>query len=233
MIAVITSCINPKDEITFTKSYFSLEEREAQTLKTINELSKIGFSQIILADNSYKYDFSKLQLQNKNLKIIHFQQYQFENKSINEILILLSTLAHIPAATKIFKISGRYFPTDNFRAHLDDNIDFKVKGFDFDSNRPVISTRGYFVKNKVIYEQFLLSCLNEIYSYPYRVVGFRSFWIFLIDFVKPKLRTMSYISVEFAAARVLKKGSFKYQLTDILHIEGQIAGLQTKELIKE
>ncbi|RZK09964.1 MAG: hypothetical protein EOO43_20760, partial [Flavobacterium sp.] len=73
MIAVITSCINPKAELTFTKSYFSLEEREAQTANTINKLSKLGFSQIILADNSYEYDFSKLASANKNLKIIHFQ----------------------------------------------------------------------------------------------------------------------------------------------------------------
>ncbi|WP_316782813.1 hypothetical protein [Pedobacter frigiditerrae] len=233
MIAVVTSCINPKTMSSITRSFFSLEERELQTIQTLKRLKAVGFKQIILADNSYDYDYSKLNDAIENVNIIHLKQYQFANKSINEVLILLSVLDYIPPDTKIFKISGRYFPTDNFKLELNETIDFKIKGFDFSSRRSVVSTRGYFVKDKTVYEEFLLSCLNEIYSYPYRIVGLRSLWIFIKEFFKPSLKTTSFISIEFAAARVLKKGHFKYELTDYLNIEGQIAGLQSKEFIQE
>ncbi len=216
-----------------TKSFFSLEERELQTINTLEKLKSAGFKQIILADNSAEYDFSKFGSAVDGVQVIQLKQYQFANKSINEILILLSVLDDVPSDTKIFKISGRYFPTDNFKTEMDDALDFKVKGFDFDTKRSTISTRGYFVKNKIVYEEFLLSCLNELYSYPYRIVGLRSFWNFIQEFFNPKLKSGSYISVEFAAARVLKKGKFKYQLTDILNIKGHIAGLESKELIEE
>jgi hypothetical protein len=233
MIAVITSCINPKTMPSITRSFFSLEERELQTIQTLERLKSAGFKQIILADNSYDYDYSKLNDAIENVNVIHLKQYQFLNKSINEALILLAVLDYIPSDTKIFKISGRYFPTDNFKLEMDEGVDFKIKGFDFNGRRPVVSTRGYFVRDKIVYEEFLLSCLNEIYSYPYRIVGLRSLWIFIKEFFKPTLNTIPFISIEFAAARVLKKGQFKYELTDYLNIEGQIAGLKSKELIQE
>ncbi len=233
MIAIISSCINPKTMKARTRSFFSLAERELQTIQTLDQLKKVGFKQIILVDNSDHYDFSRLKSSIENVKVIHLKQYQFENKSINEILMILSILDEIPIGSKIFKISGRYFPRDDFKLDIIENIDFKIKGFDFQSRRPVISTRAYFVRNKEVYEAFLLSCLNEIYSYPYRIVGLRSLWIFIKDFFKPRLRTISTISIEFAAARVLKNGKFKFELTNDLNIEGQIAGLETKEFIKE
>lgn len=233
MIAVVTSCINPKSTKYLNRSYFSLEDREKQTVQTLKKLKEVGFRKIILADNSYEYDFSKLEKALTGVELIHLLQYQFANKSINEILILLSILDHIPDHTQIFKISGRYYPTGNFEMKLDNDIDFKVKPFDFNSRRPVISTRAYFVKDKEVYEEFLLNCLNEIYSYPYRIVGLRSLYTFIKEFFNPSVRKHNYISVEFAAARVLKYGKFKYSLTKMLNISGYIAGLKSRELIEE
>lgn len=233
MIAIVTSCIHPKEMPNITRSFFTLEEREQQTIHTLKRLREVGFKQIILADNSFDYDFSKLKLLINDVQVIHLKQYQFTNKSINEILILLSVLDQVPADTKIFKISGRYFPAESFMMEMPETVDFKVKGFEFDTKKAVITTRGYFVRNKAIYEEFLLNCLNEIYSYPYRVVGLGSLLKFIKEFIKPSLKKMPNVSVEFAAARTLKNGHFSYQLTDHLHIEGQIAGLESKELIKE
>ncbi len=233
MIAIVTSCINPKEMPNLTRSFFSLEEREMQTIHTLKRLKEVGFKQIILADNSFDYDFSKLESVLDEVKVIHLKQYQFINKSINEVLMLLSILDEIPENTKIFKISGRYFPSPNFNMEMSDETDFKVKGFEFETKRAVITTRGYFVRNKVIYEEFLLNCLNEIYSYPYRVVGLGSLFKFIKEFFKPSLKKTTNVSVEFAAARALKMGKFKYTLIDNLNIEGQIAGLESKELIKE
>lgn len=233
MIAIVTSCIHPKEFSNFTRSYFSLPEREEQTIQTLIRLKEVGFKHIILADNSFDYDFSRLGSALEGVQVVHLKQYQFANKSINEILILLSVIDQIPDHMPIFKISGRYFPSENFKFSLSDGFDFAVKGFEFDTKNAVITTRGYFVRNKVLYEDFLLYCLNEIYSYPYRIVGIRSFLRFITEFLKPSLKKISTISVEFAAARTLKNGNFKYELIDTLHIEGQIAGLESKELIKE
>ncbi|MFA6276968.1 MAG: hypothetical protein WC622_09475 [Pedobacter sp.] len=233
MIAIVTSCIHPKEMSTITRSFFSLEERELQTIHTLNRLKEVGFKQIILADNSFDYDFSRLKSAVDNVKIIHLKQYQFLNKSINEILILLAVMDEIPENTKIFKISGRYFPSENFSMEMNQAIDFKVKGFEFDTKKAVITTRGYFVRNKEIYEEFLLYCLNEIYSYPYRVVGLGSLIKFIKEFFSASLKKIPTVSIEFAAARALKKGHYTYELSDNLHIEGQIAGLESKELIKE
>lgn len=83
----------------------------------------------------------------------------------------------------------RYFPTGDFKLEMSDAVNFKIKGFDFESRKPVISARVYFVRNKIIYKEFLLACLNEIYSYAYRIVGLRSLWKFITDFFKPKLKT--------------------------------------------
>ncbi len=233
MIAIVTSCVHPKQMPNLTRSFFSLEERERQTIHTLQRLKEVGFTKIILADNSFEYDFSRLGPIIDEVQVVHLKQYQFTNKGINEILILLSILEHIPSETKIFKISGRYFPSENFVMDMEETLDFKVKGFEFDTKRAVITTRGYFVRNKEIYEEFLLYCLNEIYSYPYRVVGFGSLIRFIKEFFNPSLKKVPNVSVEFAAARALKNGHFKYKLTDQLHIEGQIAGLESKELIKE
>jgi hypothetical protein len=233
MIAIVTSCINPKKIPAITRSYFSLQEREEQTIHTLNRLKEVGFKHIILADNSFEYDFTKLGPVIDNVQVVHLKQYQFLNKSINEILILLSILDQIPENTPIFKISGRYFPSANFKMEMSDGVDFKVKGFEFDTSKAVITTRGYFVRNKAIYEDFLLYCLNEIYSYPYRVVGLGSFTKFIKQFLKPSVKKTTTISVEFAAARAIKQGGFTYELTDNMNIEGQIAGLESKELIKE
>ncbi len=233
MIAVITSCINPKKIFSTTRSFFPLAERELQTINTLEKLKSVGFKQIILADNSDEYDFSSLGSAIDDVTIIHLKQYQFANKGINEILILLSILDYIPADTKIFKISGRYFPTTYFKLEMNDEDDFKVNGFDFDGKNPSISTRGYFVRNKMLYEEFLLACLNEIYSYPYRIVGLRSFWRFITEFIKPKLKTSSNISVEFAAARVLKNKNYKINLMEKIGIEGRVAGFQELNHIEE
>lgn len=233
MIAIVTSCIHPKEMPTITRSFFSVEEREQQTIHTLNRLKEVGFKQIILVDNSIDYDFSNLGPATEDVQIIHLKQYQFLNKSINEVLILLSIMDQIPDNTPIFKISGRYFPSVNFKVELNDGVDFKVKGFEFDSKRAVITTRGYYVRNKALYEDFLLYCLNEIYSYPYRIVGLGSLTKFIKEFLKPSLKKMPNVSIEFAAARTLKKGYFKYELVDTLNIEGQIAGLESKELIRE
>ena len=232
MIAIVTSCIKPIQSQDLIKSFVSLEEREQQTAYTLQRLKEIGFKLIILADNSDAYDYSRLGSAIDGVKVVHFRQYQFPNKGINEILMLLSVLDEIPANTSIFKISGRYFPTESFLSNMDLNADFKVRG-GFKGKVPTITTRAYFVRNKQIYEDFLLYSLNEVHSYNYRIVGLRSFLNFIKEFFRPSLRATSHIAIEFACGRVLKKGHFTYQQVEKLHIKGQIAGIAGEQLIEE
>jgi hypothetical protein len=232
MIAIVTSCIKPIEPNGLIKSFVSLEERCRQTIYTLQRIKEVGFEQIILADNSDGYDYSQLGPAIDGVKIIQFRQYQFPNKGINEILMLLSALDEIPTNIPIFKISGRYFPTENFLPRMDLSTDFKVRG-GFKGKVPTISTRAYFVRNKQIYEDFLLYCLNETYSYNYRIVGFRSLFNFVMEFFRPSLRKESHIAIEFAGGRVLKKGHFTYERVERLHIKGQIAGIKGQQLIEE
>jgi len=232
MIAIVTSCIKPIEPKDLTKSFVSLEEREQQTVYTLQRLKEIGFELIILADNSDDYDYLRLGLAIDGVKVIHFRQYQFPNKGINEILMLLSVLDEVPTDTPIFKISGRYFPAKGFLPSMDLNTDFKVRG-GLKGKVPSISTRAYFVRNKQVYENFLLYSLNEVYSYSYRIVGLRSLLNFIREFFKPSLRTNSHIAIEFACGRVLQKGHFTYERVEKLHIKGQIAGIEGQQLAEE
>ena len=108
MIALITSTLRP----TSIQSFFSNEERYEQTLVTIRKLAEKGFKEIYLIDNSLDaIDVPKLIADSgMNLQVHHTPQYSFANKGLNEALLLLNNLHHLPASTHIFKISARYYP---------------------------------------------------------------------------------------------------------------------------
>lgn len=232
MIAVITSCIHPKQSENI-RSFVPLTERIEQTLYSIERLKAIGFKQIILVDNSYEIDFSRIKLAHKDIKIIHVQQYQFTNKGVNELLMLLTILDQIPNDTPIFKISGRYFPNEAFNFEFNNEFDFKIRPYNFLERRGTISTRGYFVKNKEIYEDFLLKTLNEVFIYQSRFVGWGSSKIQFKNIFSPIFSKKLNTSIEFAAARVLKNSNYKLELIDTIGIEGQIAGFENLTAINE
>ena len=165
MIAIVTSCINPGKPSNLQKSFFSLEEREIQTIFTLKSLQRVGFSKIIIVDNSTAYDFTKIKAAVNDIEVVQLHQHQFENKGINELLMLLSTIELLPDHTPIFKISGRYYPNENFVLEIDKNVDFKFKSYQFLTKRGTISTRGYFVKDKMIFENFLTQTLSEVLQF--------------------------------------------------------------------
>lgn len=235
MIALVTSCINPfKQQSDLSKSYIDTEQRLNQTIATLNKLAAYDFNKIYLLDNSQSFDFSLgLAETSAFLSVKHYQQYQFNNKGINELLLLLAILDELPDDEIIFKISGRYYPNEKFICRLADGFDFKFKQYHFKSKKGAISTRGYFIRNKKVYEDFLLKCLNEVFAYPKRIVGLRSALNALNEIIKPLISAEYNTSIEFAAARVLKANAYKAELVDTIGIEGQIAGFKTLDLIKE
>lgn len=234
MIAIVTSCIHPIQHDDLIASSVSIIDREIQTIKSLNELKKTGFRKIILLDNSVStYDYAKIRCSSDDLQIISFRQYQFKNKGINELLMLLAVLEEIPDDELIFKISGRYYPITGFSTAFNSSYDFKIKAYNYHHRTGSISTRAYFVKNKAIYKEFLLKVLNEIFLYPQRIVGIRSLFAQISAILKPGFSPKLNISIEFASARILKKDRYKVELADKIGIEGIIAGANKYELIQE
>lgn len=234
MIAIVSSCIKPFQSGNQRKSHFSVADREMQTLFTLEKLEAYRFSRIILVDNSVDFDFSHIKKKFENVEVVHIKQYQFENKGVNELLMLLALVDELPDNEPILKISGRYYPNDGFAANIGTAIDFKVRGYDFESKRGSISTRAYFVRNKQLYKDFLLKTFNEVFLYPGRIVGLRSFIKAIVTSLrKPVFFPNFNASIEFSAARVLKNGNYALDVTDTIGIQGEIAGFEGAEKIVE
>ena len=229
MIAVVTSTLKPADGQN--KGLYSFEERLLQTQKTLTQLVSHGFKNIYLVDNSPSVNQAELRnifADFKTLKAYHILQYQFVNKGINELLMLLFISEHLKNDEPVFKISGRYYPTASFVKPS--FTDFAVKGYNYHAKIGVISTRGYWVKDAVTLQNFLQKCLAEVFTYPQRIVGVRSFLNKI--FVKKSLKPVN-ISIEFAAANVLKKDKYQVTQLEAIHIEGFVAGAGQHEKIAE
>ena len=233
MIAIVSSTIQPLANPGQTISFYTFEERIEQTKQTLTALRRCGFTKIFLVDNSPL--LARGQIQSvlagfPELEVHHLLQYQFQNKGINELLMLLYMVAYLPANKNIFKISGRYCPDPSFVKP--EFNDFAIKGYRYHSKLGTISTRGYWVKDTEVMHRFLLGSLNEIFSYPRRIVGLRSLYNKMKG-VLGKHPPLINISIEFAAANTLKRENYRVTLLDHLGIEGYIAGADKMERITE
>lgn len=235
MIAIITSTLIPNEKVY---SFFSIEERRKQTIKTINSLLASGFKTVYLFDNSCG-DINQKELYKQfpiKLIIFHQKQYAFQNKGINEALLLLNNIQVIPKNTKIFKISGRYYISDKFcfdkASKTLDNVEFIGKGYDYNKKTGLLSTRGYFVKNSDLLEDILIKAIEEMYTYASKIRDIRSALKSIPNIFSDKLGTPFQISMEHAFARVIKK-NYNIALINHLNIIGYVAGSNYLELIEE
>ncbi|GAA4084418.1 hypothetical protein [Mucilaginibacter panaciglaebae] len=233
MIAIVSSTIKPITSPARSTSFYTYEERLAQTKFTLLRLRDCGFTKIFFVDNSPFLD--KSQLQNMladfpEVEVHHLLQYQFQNKGINELLLLLYLIEYLPPNEQIFKISGRYYPTDEFKKP--DFADFAVKKYYHARKNNSISTRGYWVKDAETLHRFLIDCLYEHFAYSERIVGLRSLARILFR-KKDKTTPHFSISIEFAAEHVLRSGGYHATFIDKLGIEGLIAGAERFEKITE
>ncbi|HEK21142.1 hypothetical protein [Mucilaginibacter sp.] len=232
MIAVVTSTLKPGNNNT--KGFYNFDERLSQTIQTLNSLYQHGFEHVYLIDNSPSLTEAGLQAiftDFKSLKVYHTHQYQFDNKGINELLMLLLVSEHLPKNQPIFKISGRYCLTEQFM--VPEFTAFAVKGYDYHSRNGAVSTRGYWVKDADKLQCFLKDCLTEVFAYPERIVGVRSLIKKTIQFVFKRPYIPVNVSIEFAAANVLKRGKLNVTLLSQLGIRGLVAGNNQREEIIE
>jgi len=230
MIAVITSTITPLASF----SYFSPQDRLDQTIVTIEKLYEVGFKQVFLIDNSSQ-DIKKHYLESKYpyLKVWHQEQYAFANKGLNEALLLLNNIHRLPENTSIFKISGRYYPSNAFQLHpMAKETDFIGLGKNFNTRVPWLSTRAYFVKNKTILEEILVLSIEEMISYSKGIHGIRSFGKAIKLIFLKKIGTSFQLSLETAFGMIIRQ-KLNFKLVDKLNIEGFIAGSKHQDFITE
>lgn len=231
MIAIVSSTIGPliSEKV---KSLYNSEERLRQTKVTLKRLRECGFDDIYLVDNSPLLDQPQLQqllIDFPEVKAFHLRQYQFINKGLNELMMMLFLTGQVPAGQNIFKISGRYYPVEGFKKP--DFVDFAVKQHQHAGGITSVATRAYWVKDAATLERFLLWCLDELFAYPERIVGLKSLYNKL--FVKKDPDNPLNISIEFAFANILKAGNYKVTLPDNMGIEGQLAGSDDEHKITE
>jgi hypothetical protein len=172
----------------------------------------------------------------KHLKVFNTPQYTFENKGLNEALLILNNIHVLPANTPIFKISGRYHPNKNFdlSTHMPypTNIDLIGVGLFFGSKKAHFSTRAYFIKNKSILESVLNLAIQEMLSYAKGIHGVKSFLLAIKNLFTPYVGTPYQLSLEQAFARIAYNNK-RYLLVNSINIEGLIAGVNKEEFVSE
>ena len=234
MIALVTSTLNPGNAY----SSFTPSERLDQTLHTLEKLYEFGFSHVYFFDNSI--DTTGLAIIAKNypdVQICYGSQYTFNNKGLNESLLILNHIHQLPSGQPIFKISARYYPTRDFNFLLYEGLLKSKEIIGIGSHFHGLATacfvtRAYFVKDREFLEDMLLLAVEEMISYSKGVYGIRSFLKALKNIFNPTLGTSYQLSLEQAFARISKKRN-SYLLIDKLNIEGYIAGNAQKEFVSE
>jgi hypothetical protein len=226
MIAVISSTVYPlmPSETTLYRGAIPPKIRLSQTIDTVNSLVKLDFKQIYIFDNSgFKWD-ERAEILLKPAKVIKLNSFQFDNKGLSEIYLLLTGLSFLPDNTPILKISGRYILKKSIDESILKNYDFAGKICD---NTSSISTRAYYVNNKHTLELVLLSALNHIYSYSHKIVGPRSFIRVVKNAVLPNPNNDNFfdpsMSIEWGMYKALNK-NFKLKHFERLFLSGIMAG---------
>ncbi|HVS80983.1 MAG TPA: hypothetical protein VHE60_04555 [Pyrinomonadaceae bacterium] len=239
MIGLISSTIFPSDDPVYwgsPRTILPSAERLEQTKGTIESLLEAGISEIILADNSGEKWIPGTEDYLKPATVHLCNQYQFQNKGISEILMLLSVFSEIPSDRPILKISGRYslkWPVD-----LDlGNADLAVKLYRPSAkDKTEMSTRCYWVKNKEIFQDFLISILRELYGNRTKITGARSVFRIIRNSFFPDNDKYPYHDpvdgIEKAAARILERPRYKVRYLESLGIEGT-SGDRDQRLIRE
>jgi hypothetical protein len=232
MIALITSTIHP----TNAHSIYSPAERFTQTINTINKLVEAGFKDIYLLDNSIQpINTTELYNAYDKIKIFQSPQFTFEYKGMNEALLILNNIHHLPPDVPILKISGRYYPSPTFSINAFNDYpgkDFIGKGYNFNKRMPGFSTKAYFVKNVTLLTEILVLSVEEMGSYSKGIHGLESLIQAIKQAVKPQLGISYQLSMEQSFARIIK-AKYNYQLLDKMHIEGFEATAEEKRTFAE
>ena len=233
MIALVTSTLIPSNAY----SYYNPDERLKQTINTIQKLYDAGFEDVYLFDNSINTtNLESLSNTFKQLKIFNTPQYSFENKGLNEALLILNNIHVLPPNIPIFKISGRYYPNKDFNlaSYEPYPIDKDIIGVGqfLGSKNAYFSTRAYFIKNKTVLELVLNLAIQEMLSYAKGIHGIKSFLLAIKNLFKQCVGTPYQLSLEQAFARIAYNSN-RCLLINSINVEGLVAGVNKAEFVSE
>jgi hypothetical protein len=238
VVGLISSTIYPSDAPMYwgtPRQSIPAGERLEQTRQTVASLVRAGISDIFLADNSGERWVAGTEEQLGPATVYVYNQFQFQNKGISEIYLLLSALEHLPEQTPILKISGRYYLTDGLKFELDES-DVAAKFMPYAGTQLLMSTRCYMVKDRETYARFLKATLRDLYGYPARIVGPGSLLRILRNSLFPARDDAPYDDplqpIEVAAARALIRFGYNVKQVDALGIEG-VTGDEARRLLQE
>lgn len=214
MIAAITSTIFPENLSSngTLRNVLSPAERLQQTLQTIESLKLFGFDQIFLFDNSGDKWESSIDSNFAEINLVKVDTYQFANKGINEVLLLLQNLKFMPENVPILKISGRYRLLWDIKPELD-GYDLAVRYFKTTAGRFTMHTSCYLIKNKNTYERLLKASLEEHYAEHARVQNKQALTRFVRNNLLKKGTNFSDppLPIEFAFASAVRLCNLKYK----------------------
>ena len=235
MIAVISSTLFPSDKSIFggIRSSYSPSERIQQTVNTIASLKEAGIDDIYLVDNSDKCYHEQICDEFNYVNVLTFDSYQFNNRGLSEILLLLSSIRYLPEEVPILKISGRYRLNQHFNVPIWHGQNFIIRGHSYHKRYGTVSTRCYITRNKRILEQISLNTLYVMYNFNSWVKGPRSF----LDLLKRKfiypIFPETTQSIELGMALALKRLPYTVEVVDRIGLEGHIAGFSSRDHIVE
>lgn len=238
---LISSTIVPREgrDNSIVKSVHSSEERILQTRRTIESLQTLGYDNIYLFDNSGREYQETLESAFRNIHLKLFDHYQYDNKGISETFLMLEGIRYVPDNCPIIKLSGRYQIAR--RLELDtNNYDLAAKIYQHRGrlfrNTETMATRCYVLRNKAIYQSYLIGLLQEMYAYSSRIVGFGSLKRFLTNQFFSENNVYSFfdpsLSVEAASIRVIRNLNLKLCRLDAIGLNG-LAGTFSNLLIED
>lgn len=224
MIGLISSTISPSELASHDGARTNLDPqtRLVQTIESVASLVKLGFTSIIVADNSAnplsEGDAALL----APATVMRFQHFPYRNKGIAEAFLLLAATQNLPANTPLMKLSGRYRASRNLAAQLETE-DF-IGRFGRSGRFEDVSTRAYATRDVDFFRRFISGALDEMYAAPWRVVGPRSLLALTRRVLRPKSDTYPYsdpkTSLELACARWLARTSSRIRRVEELGVEG-------------
>lgn len=208
------------------RSVFTPEQRLEQTVATVRSLVACGVHDVLIADNSGTRWRPEAAERLYPARMLLIETFPYANKGISELQLLIRAASEVAPGTPVLKVSGRYEVSQLPQMDLK-RADITSKVVGRGRNRGQMSTRCYYAKDREALLRFTKSTLRETYAYWHRVVGWRSFARLIKSSIDPASDTYPYddprVSIESAAANVLRRGLFTHQPLADLRVRGACA----------
>lgn len=229
MIAVVSSTMAPDASLCRdgVRTLFSVDERVEQTRVTLNSLTRIGITSILIMDNSPENVAPRFARHLSQGRVIHCPQPSFSNRGLGELWLLLAALPYIADGVPVLKLSARYYlEEDSPLSHVYD-ADFVGRAYGSRKSRTV-STRAYVLRDKSVAESLWRGTLEEMYAGSGRIVGPRSAWKLLRQALSVGPTSFPggepSVSVERSLYKASSRLALRPHLLPRLGLKGVIAG---------